>query len=129
MNSLFNAKTLVANAIRSWLDGITQYDRELYLAHEASLVARETELKKQLGHFSSLKDYARSIANLNIKWEFGLDLDADEIVCNARYTFQAGGREIEQEDTRTLTEQFIYGLYEEGKGPNSYSRVTGFPPS
>lgn len=127
MNSLFNAKTLVANAIRSWLDGITKYDRELYLAHEASLVARETELKKQLGHFSSLKDYARSIANLNIKWEFGQDLDADEIVCNARYTFQAGGREIEQEDTRTLTEQFIYGLYEEGQRAKLVFKGDGLP--
>lgn len=127
MNSLFNAKTLVANAIRSWLDGITQYDRELYLAHEASLVARETELKKQLGHFSSLKDYARSIVNLNIKWEFGQDLDADEIVCNARYTFQAGGREIEQEDTRTLTEQFIYGLYEEGQRAKLVFKGDGLP--
>ncbi|WP_219732400.1 MULTISPECIES: dermonecrotic toxin domain-containing protein [unclassified Pseudomonas] len=114
VNSLFNADTLIASA-KPWLDGISQEDRELYLAHEAWLVTRESELAKQLGHFSSLKDYARSIVNQNIKLEFGQDRDADEIVCNARYTFEVGGRKIEQEDTRTLTEQFIYGLYEEGQ--------------
>jgi hypothetical protein len=127
MNSLFNAKTLIANARPSWLNGITQGDRELYLAHEASLVARESELKKQLGHFSSLKDFARSSVNQNIKLEFDQDLDADEIVCNARYTFQVGGQKIEQEDTRTLTEQFIYGLYEEGQRAKLVFKGDGLP--
>jgi hypothetical protein len=127
MNSLFNAKALIANATPSWLNGIAQDDRELYLEHEASLVARESELKKQLGHFSSLKDYARSIVNQNIKLEFDQDRDADEIVCNARYTFQVGGRKIEQEDTRTLTEQFIYGLYEEGQRAELVFKGDGLP--
>jgi len=127
MNSLFNAKALVANARPSWLDGITQADRELYLSHEAWLVARESELKKQLGHFSSLKDYARSIVNQLIKLEFDQDLDADEVVCDARYTFQVGGRKIEQEDTRTLTEQFIYGLYEEGQRAKLVFKGDGLP--
>ncbi|MEO4013510.1 dermonecrotic toxin domain-containing protein [Pseudomonas rossensis] len=127
MNSLFDAKTLIANARPSWLDGVTQNDRELYLAHEGWLVARESELKKQLGHFSSLKDYARSTANQLIKLEFDQDLDADEIVCNARYTFQVGGRKIEQEDTRTLTEQFIYGLYEEGQRAKLVFKGDGLP--
>ncbi|WP_415773285.1 dermonecrotic toxin domain-containing protein [Pseudomonas sp. LB3P38] len=127
MNSLFNAKTLIANARPSWLDGITQDDRELYLRQEAWLVASESELKKQLGHFSSLKDYARSIANQLIKLDFDQDLDADEIVCNARYTFQVGGLKIEQEDTRTLTEQFIYGLYEEGQRAKLVFKGDGLP--
>ena len=127
MNSLFNAKALIANATPSWMDVITEDDRELYLAHEVSLVARESELKKQLGHFSSLKDYARSIANQAINEEFDQDLDADEIVCNARYTFQVGGRQIEQEDTRTLTEQFIYGLYEEGQRAKLVFKGDGLP--
>ena len=127
MNSLFNAKALIVNARPSWLDGITQDDRERYLMQEARLVARESELKKQLGHFSSLKDYARSIVNQLIKLEFDLDPDADEIVCNARYTFQVGGRKIEQEDTRTLTEQFIYGLYEEGQRAKLVFKGDGLP--
>jgi hypothetical protein len=76
MSSLFDAKALIANAGPSWLDGITESDRKLYLEREASLVARESELKKQLGHFSSLKDYARSIVNQNIKLEFDQDRDA-----------------------------------------------------
>ncbi|WP_283189927.1 DUF6543 domain-containing protein [Pseudomonas sp. PMCC200344] len=127
MNSLFNAKTLIANARPSWLDGITQNDREYYLSQEKRLAASESELEKQLGHFSSLKDYARSTANQHIKLKFDQDLDADEIVCNARYTFQVGGRKIEQEDTRTLTEQFIYGLYEEGQRAELVFKGDGLP--
>ncbi|VVQ37822.1 hypothetical protein PS943_05475 [Pseudomonas fluorescens] len=127
MNSLVDAKTLIANASPSWLGGITKDDRELYLAHDGWLVERESELKKQLGHFSSLKDFARSIVNQNIKLEFDQDRDADEIVCNARYTFQVGGRTIEQEDTRTLTEQFIYGLYEEGQRAKLVFKGDGLP--
>lgn len=127
MNSLFNGKTLIADASLWWLDGITQNDREHYLSQEERLVASESELKKQLGHFSSLKDFARSIVNQNIKLEFDQDRDADEIVCNARYTFQVGGRTIEQEDTRTLTEQFIYGLYEEGQRAKLVFTGDGLP--
>lgn len=127
MSSLFDAKTLIANARPSWLDGITQDDREHYLSQEERLVASESELKIQLGHFSSLKDFARSIVNQNIKLEFDQDRDADEIVCNARYTFQVGGRKIEQEDTRTLTEQFIYGLYEEGQRAKLVFKGDGLP--
>jgi len=127
MNSLFDAKTLIANASPSWLGGITQNDREHYLSQEERLVASESELKKQLGHFSSLKDFARSIVSQNIKLEFDQDRDADEIVCNARYTFQVGGRTIEQEDTRTLTEQLIYGLYEEGQRAKLVFKGDGLP--
>lgn len=127
LNLALNEKALVSSARPLWLDRITEAERAAYFEQENRLAASEVELKEHLGHYSSLKDYARYIANQLLSLEFGHTLDADDIVCASRYVFEVGGRAIVQEDTRSLTEQFCYGLHDEGRRAQITFQGPGLP--
>ena len=114
LNIALNEKQIVGSR-PLWLDRIGQNEQDEYFEQERTLEASEAELKVRLAHHNSLKDYTRYSVNQILRLEFGRELDADDIVCTSRHTFKVGTRHVVQEDTRSLTEQFIFGLHEEGQ--------------
>lgn len=66
----------------------------------------------------SLKDY---VVRKFAEWAdsvLGEHLDAQVIRVHSSYTLQIGGRTIEQEETRTLTEFIVFGLHDNGYKAN-----------
>lgn len=96
-----------------WLDNILPIKRHEYFEQEANLLDSEEALREVLGHFNSLKEFARYSANKLLIDTFDEAPDADDIKCISRYEFDVDGRVIVQEDTRSLTDHFIYGLHDE----------------
>lgn len=98
-----------------WLDRLDPNVRNAYFERQRASAIQERNLQGLLAPFGSLKEYAWHVVNQVLHLEFGDTFDADEIQCTSRYTFAVGTRQVVQEETRSLTEQFILGLHEEGR--------------
>ncbi|MDI2141998.1 MULTISPECIES: dermonecrotic toxin domain-containing protein [unclassified Pseudomonas] len=112
MNVALNEK-LLSESYPAWLERLGQTERRTYLEQSRVSELSDTRLQDLLAPYTSLKDYARHVVREVLQLEFGREFDADEIQCSCRYTFSVGNRQVVQEDTRSLTEQFIIGLHEE----------------
>ncbi|VVN71934.1 dermonecrotic toxin domain-containing protein [Pseudomonas fluorescens] len=98
-----------------WFEHANAADRQHYLALERDLESSEAELAKLLGHFASVRVYARYIASYLLNNEFGSDLDPDRIMTSISHVFEVGSKTLVQQDERTLTELFLYGLHDQGQ--------------
>lgn len=97
-----------------WFERANSTDRQHYLALERDLESSEAELTKLPGHFSSVRVYARYVASYLLNSEFGSNLDPDRIMTSNSYEFEVGSKIVVQQDERTLTELFLYGLHDQG---------------
>lgn len=110
-------ETTLINSRPQWLERLDQPQREAYFEQELALETSQATLQQLLAEHASIQAYARHFANQRLLRDFGAALDADDIFCVSRYTFDLGSRQVVQEDSRSLTEQFIIGLHEKEQMP------------
>jgi hypothetical protein len=109
-----------------WLKSATQVVQKRYAELEESMERYDVIYKAEFDKCFSFKDYVlRSFA----AWSdsaLGEALDPEVIQVHSSYKLQVGGRTIEQEESRTLTEYLVVGLHDDGHRANI--TLKGTPP-
>ncbi|MCU0119648.1 hypothetical protein N8H74_15395 [Pseudomonas sp. B2M1-30] len=113
MNIALNQRHLL-DSRPVWLERLDQTQRNTYFDQQRASEATDARLEELLAPFGSLQNFARQRGKEILRFKFGLELDPDEILCNSRYSFMVGGRQVVQEESRSLTEQMIAGVHDEG---------------
>lgn len=108
-----------------WVKSASETVRHTYEALEDSKAGYEFEYAQVFNGLFSLRDFA---VNSFAGWcesALGMRLDPDAINVHSLYRINVGGRTIEQEDTRTLTEFIVIGLHDPAN--RSTLRIEGAP--
>ncbi|WLG85785.1 hypothetical protein PSH97_04430 [Pseudomonas cucumis] len=105
---LFAYENNVLNSSMYSAEGMQRF-KEL----ESSLIDSENALINALGEHASLKAFARMRIKAWANSAMGTSLEPDEIIVKSQYILKVGGREIVQDDQRSLTEFVIFGLHDQ----------------
>ncbi|PKA69236.1 hypothetical protein ATI02_2069 [Pseudomonas baetica] len=97
-----------------WLLKSTHEIQRRYIALEDSKNNYDTEYQAVFDSCFSFQEHVRRAFSDWTNSAFGEPLDSEKIEVHSLYSMQVGGRTIEQEDTRTLTEFIAFGLHDEG---------------
>lgn len=108
-----------------WLVRANDSVQQRYTELEASRDQYEIEYQQAFDACFSLKDYVARVFSEWTMSALGEELDPNSIEVHSRYKMQVGGRTIEQEDNRTLTEFIIFGLHDPGY--RAELRIVGAP--
>jgi hypothetical protein len=93
-----------------WRKNYGEQNVQRFLGLESALVESEGKLNEAMGPRASLKAYARHRIRSWAQSSAGVECEPDQIVVTSLHKFSVGGREVVQEDKRSLTEFVIFGL-------------------
>lgn len=108
-----------------WLKSASETVRNNYETLEASKEGYELEYVRVFDTLFSLRDFAVERFGVWCESALGMRLDPDAINVHSLYRINVGGRTIEQEDTRTLTEFIVIGLHDASS--RATLRIEGAP--
>lgn len=93
-----------------WRENYGEQNVQHFLGLESALVESERKLNEVMGPRASLKAYARHRIRSWAQSSAGVECEPDQIIVTSLHKFSVGGREIVQEDKKSLTEFVIFGL-------------------
>ena len=105
-------KLISKNAWPEWLKRSSERDQKIYVDLERTLLQSEVDLHRRVGHVASLKAYTRNSVQDFIFRRAALHVDPDFVLVTLNYNFRMGVKEIRHQETKTLTELFMYGLHD-----------------
>ncbi|WP_192563566.1 dermonecrotic toxin domain-containing protein [Pseudomonas gozinkensis] len=108
-----------------WLKSASATVRNTYETLEASKEGYELEYVRVFDTLFSLRDFTVDRFGAWCESTLGMRLDPDAINVHSLYRINVGGRTIEQEDTRTLTEFIVIGLHDAAN--RATLRIEGAP--
>ncbi|MHC8331376.1 dermonecrotic toxin domain-containing protein [Pseudomonas sp. LB3P25] len=110
MNDINSAKSQRDARLDFWKESYQEKYVRRFLELEAELLKSEINLNEVLGPRASLKAYANHRVRSWLDSAMGEVQDPDLIFVKTSHAMTVGGREIVQQDRRTLTEFAILGL-------------------
>jgi hypothetical protein len=108
-----------------WLKSASETVRNTYESLEASKQGYELEYVRVFDTLFSLRDFAVERFGAWCESALGMRLNPDSINIHSLYRINVGGRTIEQEDIRTLTEFIVIGLHDASN--RATLRIEGAP--
>ncbi|WP_277760628.1 DUF6543 domain-containing protein [Pseudomonas sp. A34-9] len=108
-----------------WLRESSSTVQARYTELEDTKDQYDAEYRKVFDTTFSFKDYVNRTFSRWSMDTLGEDLDPETIEVHTLYTMKVGGRTIEQEDTRSLTEFIVVGLHDAGH--NARITIKGTP--